>query len=69
MKRQLPKITEPDAGEVHYGADNLSGNVTLCGLTDFLGGQQGTDTDDPVTCGLCKHIVDYIHSYAKPKDL
>lgn len=67
-KPQLPKITEPDEDLVHYKADDLSGNVTLCGLTDFLmAKEEGEDTDEPVTCNLCQEIVRYVHSHAKPK--
>jgi hypothetical protein len=70
MKPQIPRVYEPDAEAVHYKADDLSGNVTLCGLTDFLGARErGADTDDPVTCDLCKAIVRYVHEHAKPKDL
>lgn len=70
MKPQLPKITEPDENEVHYCADDLSGNATLCGLTDFLQAkQQGDYTNEPVTCDACKAIVKYVHDHAKPKDL
>lgn len=68
MKPQLPRITEPDEDEVHYCADGLSGNVTLCGLTDFLLAKQaGEHTNEPVTCEACKTIVKYVHDHAKPK--
>jgi len=70
MKPQLPKITEPDEDQVHYGSDPLSDSVTLCGLTDFIRAKQrGEYTTKPVTCDLCKSIVKYIHDHAKPKDL
>jgi hypothetical protein len=70
MKPQLPKITEPDQDLVHYSSDGLSGNATLCGLTDFLGAKEkGEETDAAVTCYLCKSIVKYVHRHAKPKDL
>jgi hypothetical protein len=69
MKPKLPKITEPDEDTVHYAADDLSGNVTLCGLTDFLGAEEiGQETNEPVTCSLCKEIVRYVHAHAKPTE-
>jgi hypothetical protein len=70
MKYQLPKVTEPDENKVHYKADDLSGNATLCGLTDFLyADEKGVDTDEPVNCEACHAVVRYIHKHAKPKDL
>lgn len=56
-KPKMPRVTEPDANLVHYQPDNLSGNVTLCGLTDFIGhGKAGEETDKPVSCRACSSI-------------
>jgi hypothetical protein len=64
----LPKITEPDENIVHYTAPNITGNVTLCGLTDFIGHKKpGKATKAAVTCHPCQAIVKYIHDHAEPK--
>lgn len=68
--KPLPKVTEPDEDKVHYQADGLSGNATLCGLTDFLyADEQGAATDKPVDCEACHSILRYVYAHAKPKDL
>lgn len=56
-KPKMPRVTEPDENLVHYQPDDLSGNVTLCGLTDFIGHDNaGEETTKPVTCSACKSI-------------
>jgi len=63
-KPKMPRITEPDEGLVHYKADSLSGNATLCGLTDFLGATPGEETTASVTCSACKSIKAYCDKHA-----
>ena len=63
MARPLPlaeKVYDPDNDLTHYVADALSGNVTLCGQTDWIGGAPGKPTDAPVDCRACISIVRYV---------
>lgn len=62
-KPRLPRITEPDEDLVHYTADFLSGNVTLCGLTDFIDATQGEETTAPMTCDACRSVVAHIRAH------
>lgn len=63
-KKPLPKITEPDEKKVHYSAPWGLDQVTLCGLSDFLGATQGVETDLPVTCFACKMIAGFCQDHA-----
>lgn len=59
--RAPPRITEPDEDLVHYAAPGITGNVTLCGLTDFIGHRKrGKATSAAATCLPCKGIVEYV---------
>lgn len=63
-KPKMPRITEPDAGEVHYKGCDFIGNVTLCGLTDFIyDDEEGKDTSEAVTCESCKAVKRFCDSY------
>lgn len=66
-KPQFTRITEPDEGLVHIMGSPLIGNITLCGLTDFLQADEaGTYTDAPCTCEGCLDVIKYVHAHAKP---
>lgn len=57
----LPRVTEPDAGLVHYIGPSILGNVTLCGLTDFLDHRKpGKPTKSACTCQGCLGTVRFI---------
>jgi hypothetical protein len=62
---KLPRITEPAEGRVHYAADPLSGNVTLCGRTDFLGVTPGKPTRAAVSCRLCASIIRWVKDHTE----
>lgn len=65
-KPKMPRITEPDEGLVHYQPDALSGNATLCGLTDFLGHKEhGKETNAPVDCAACIAIKKWCDAHLK----
>ena len=57
-------VLEPSADKVHYPPAPLQDAVTLCGITDWLGHEHkgdGARTGKPVTCKLCKSIMDFCH--------
>lgn len=62
-KPKMPRITEPSENEVHYEPDAFSGNVTLCGRTDFIGVERGEYTDDPVTCAACISVFNWCNKH------
>lgn len=62
-KPDMPRITEPSEGVVHYEGAPLIGNVTLCGLTNFIGVQSGKRTQEPVTCSACKSVFDWCNTH------
>lgn len=66
-KAQMPRVTEPDEGLVHYVAPPLADAVTLCGRTDWIGVTAGRETDAPINCRLCRSIKTYCDSYAPHK--
>jgi hypothetical protein len=72
MAKRLPlaeKVYDPEHDETHYVANSFSGNVTLCGQTDWLAQKEpGLPTDAPVDCKACKSIVDYVqgHQFDEP---
>jgi hypothetical protein len=67
-KRPIPRVKDNE-GTVHYIADDLSGNVSLCGITDWLG--QGLDqsrdiehdTKHPLTCNACKSVFTFCNTH------
>jgi hypothetical protein len=65
-KPKMPRITEPNESPdlVHYGSDDFSGNVTLCGKTDWIGEQPGEATRRAVTCHQCKSIFAYCNAHS-----
>ena len=67
MKHSLDKIIDPDLGKVHFRAPYGLDQVTMCGITDWLEGPDGVETDEPVTCWACKRMVGHIHSHRKPR--
>jgi hypothetical protein len=61
MRPQLSRVTEPDENTIHYSAPDGLDQVTLCGMTDFIGHKQkGAATDEAPTCWVCMHIFDFI---------
>jgi len=62
-KPEFERIYDPNQGDVHAAADGLSGNVTLCGTTDWIGEEQGRPTEDPINCDLCLTIIRYCQSH------
>jgi len=67
MSKKLPKavrVYDPEGGKTHYEPDSHSGNVTLCGQTDWLGQKErGTETNKPVDCYACLSIVEYVREH------
>lgn len=61
--RAAEKIYDADNDQVHYEADGHSGNVTLCGQTDWIGQTPGEETDKPVDCEACKSVVKFVLSH------
>jgi len=64
--KNLPKITEPDEGKIHYCAPDGLDAVTLCGLTDFIESTRGEVTDGEVNCWHCQRIVGHVLRHKKP---
>lgn len=62
--KKLARVTEPDEKLVHYDSVGTLDQVTLCGLTDWIGRTQGKPTTDPVTCKPCKQIVKFVQQAA-----
>jgi len=62
-KPQMNRIIEPSTGKVHYEPDALSGNVTLCGITDFIGVAPGEPTEAPVTCAACVSVFKWCNKH------
>ncbi|WP_342051284.1 MULTISPECIES: hypothetical protein [unclassified Cupriavidus] len=62
-KPKIGRVTEPGEGEVHGEPDALSGNVTLCGLSDFIGAKVGESTNVPVTCAACISIFEWCNKH------
>ena len=65
----LEKIYEPDENKVHYMPPPGLDQVTLCGLTDWIGNTKGYITTKPLTCFQCKRLVDWIHEHKKPTSI
>lgn len=63
-KPKMERVTEPSTGHVHYESDPLSGNVTLCGLTDWIGVTPGEPTRAPLTCKQCESIFNWCNQHA-----
>lgn len=68
MADALPRVYEPDEKQVHYVPPDGLDQVTMCGLTDWIGATQGWETSEPLTCRSCAafaaHFQRYLH---KPK--
>lgn len=62
-KPQFERIHDPNNGGVHAIADSFSGNVTLCGQTDWIGQEQGEPSSDPIDCHACLSIISYCQSH------
>jgi len=62
-KKPLPRVTEPDENKVHYASPSGLDQVTLCGLTDWIGHTVGEDTTEPVNCYPCKNIARHFKKY------
>jgi hypothetical protein len=65
MKKKFKRYAEPSEGVVHLESCGLMGNVTLCGMTDWINAPEGDgeETTDPVTCQSCLAIVEFIKTH------
>lgn len=64
QKKKIPCVTEPDAGLVHYASDPFTGNITLCGLTDFIDAKErGKETVESCTCDQCIAIFKWCNDH------
>jgi len=67
MAKRIPKaarVFDPEGGHTHYEADSHSGNVTLCGQTDWIGQKEpGQESDNPVDCYACLSVVKYVKEH------
>lgn len=65
-KRLIPaeKVYDANNDIVHYEADGLSGNATLCGQTDFIGQIQPEITEDPVSCDACLSVLEFFQTHS-----
>lgn len=67
MSKKLTKavrVYDPEEGDTHYEANAESGNVTLCGQTDWIcQSEPGRETDRPVDCYACLSIVDFVRTH------
>ena len=64
--RQCERVYEPDEDLVHIADSGFLDQVTLCGLTDWLGRTPGEPTDKPITCKHCLEIVRVVRSFSDP---
>lgn len=63
-KPEVERVYDPEEGGTHYVANMESGNVTLCGQTDWLGQKEpGRSTDRLVDCNACIGIVRFVNAY------
>lgn len=58
--KSAQKVFEPDENKVHYGPPDGMDQVTLCGLSDFIGTSKGVETDAEVDCWACRQIVSHV---------
>jgi hypothetical protein len=64
-KPPMPRVKEPRTDTVHYDADLFSGNVTLCGITDWIAYREyGQSTSEPVNCEGCISIFRFCNSHS-----
>ena len=68
-KPALQRVMEVEEKLVHFGSPGTADQVTLCGLTDWIGATKGVPTTKPVTCRACKNLVRHIHAHRKPRGL
>lgn len=64
-KPTLERVYVPEDGCVCFVAVGIQDAVTLCGLTDYIGQEDGVETKAPVTCKLCISIVKEIQESQK----
>lgn len=59
----MKHVLEGSTGLVHYDGPGVLGNVTLCGITDWLGRPDGDGklTKRRVTCAACISVVDHVN--------
>lgn len=66
MPKQIPLIYEPDEYMTHVRPPPGMDQVTLCGLTDFIGATPETDAGNrELNCWACKQIMKYCQSLPK----
>lgn len=58
-KISFGRVREMETGLVHVDGAPGHDQVTLCGITDWLGCDPGKPTTAAVTCNPCRQIVDY----------
>ncbi|ARV77169.1 hypothetical protein SKUL_70 [Pseudomonas phage Skulduggery] len=63
-KPSATRVYDPQEGRTHYQADMHSGNVTLCGQTDWLcQPEPGYETERAVDCTACLSVVEYVQNH------
>ena len=63
-KPRAIKVFDPEEGGTHYQGNTESGNVTLCGQTDWLAQKEpGYETDNPVDCYACLSIINFVNAH------
>jgi hypothetical protein len=71
MKPSFPKIKEMKNGMIHLEPPRGADQVTLCGITDWLGDEPGKiGIASAVTCNSCRAIAEYCQAHRrmpKPK--
>lgn len=61
-KSGIPRVYEPGEDTVHIAPPPRADQVTLCGLTDWIGVEPGVKTDKPLTCRACRDIIQFCQS-------
>lgn len=64
-KPSFERVKELDNGMVHIRARAGMDQMTLCGITDWLGTKGAEPTTGPLTCQPCRWIAEYCQSCRK----
>lgn len=64
-KPSFRRIRENDGGLVHLDPPINLDQVTLCGITDWIGTLGCEEVTAPVTCIPCRSIADYCQSHRR----
>lgn len=66
MKPSFPKIKEIENGMVHLEPPRQLDQVTLCGITDWIGRENGKiGITAAVTCNHCRLVADYCQAHRR----